>query len=221
MKSINVKNIEIKKVFIDKQEILKFLGYRNRKVPSVIQNKINEEYEEVLNYIRPSAYFKKIQITSILNGKIELENNTTLSGKHIFDSLRNCSHVYICIYSIGDEIRKKISEYSCENEMLRAMILDKMAVVALDFMNESIKKHILENEKPLYISSEIYPGDKDFEVSNQKVMYDLLKLSDGAIRINKNFQLYPLKSVSVIFGIGKNKCTSSRCENCKNKCYEK
>lgn len=210
--------IRIDNIYIDKQVVLKFLGYGNRQVPSVILKKIKKEYKEVLRYIHPLVYLKNIKVSDVLNEEIKLENGIVLNGEHIYKSLKDCSSVYFSIYSVGAEIEKVISKHSSNNEMMRAMILDKMGVVALDFINESIKSYILENESPQKISCEVYPGDKDFKITNQKIIHNVFKFSDDIVSINEEFQLYPLKTVGVIFGIGNKECRDNRCDFCSSRC---
>ena len=48
----------------------------------------------------------------------------------------------VLLYTIGDKIQQKINEYSESNEMIRAMLLDKIGVVALDDINARVKNII-------------------------------------------------------------------------------
>ena len=75
---------------------------------------------------------------------------------------------------------KKIEEYSNTSEMIRAMILDKIGVVALDNIKHQIKDEISKQIAPLNISTELYPAQKDFHISNQKIIFDIFKNENSA-----------------------------------------
>jgi len=121
---------------------------------------------------------------------------------------------------LGEGLEKKISEHSNNGEMIRAIILDKIGIVALDNINLHIRKK-LENEiAPLKISGQLFPGENDFHIKNQGLIFDMLKDEINTITINKSCQLQPIKTVAVIFSIGESENRVKMCENCPRKCFD-
>ena len=206
-----IKNIN-KNIFIDKAAVYKFLGYKDKKMPSIIQRKVDEELDIALELIEPRIYFKRFSVDTKLND-VEDENLNKLQ-KCLLDSDEFC----IAIYSIGDVIEKRIQTYYLKSEMIRAMILDKIGVVALDYICDALRLYILKNERHLRIKSEIYPGDKGFPIENQRIIYDNFDWVNKEILINDASVLYPLKTVSVVFSLGEKSSFKSRCETCGCNC---
>lgn len=197
--------LEIKEVKIDKEIVLKFLGYKNRKVPKYINKVIDEEIESINSIIDINIFINEMKTS---NHKFE--------GKYIEECFSKTHKSYAILYSIGNEIENKIKYHINNNDMTRGMVLDKVGIVALDYINEEIKKYMEAKNKGFNISFEIYPGDRNFEVSNQKYIYDYVK--NDYITINDYGQMTPIKSVAMILCIGKCKNSKSRCEQCLNKC---
>ncbi|QZY54930.1 hypothetical protein [Crassaminicella profunda] len=209
----------IGKIHIDKDKVLKFLGYGQRKPPQIIQKKLNEECEGVYPFIKPQIHTKIFKIIHKDNHQITLENNYVLKGEYAFNQLKICERVCVALYTIGKEMDHKIKYYANNNEMMRGMILDKIGVVALDDIKEGIKLKLLKEVAPLKISSEIYPGEKDFSIFNQRIIFDLLKDENMHICINEEYQFFPIKTVGVIFGLGRKAHNRDLCESCENKCF--
>lgn len=60
---------------------------------------------------------------------------------------------------------------------------------------------------------------KYIDVSNQKIILDVFKEENNIISISKYYQLNPIKTVAVIFGIGNVEDKKDMCDRCNNKCF--
>lgn len=139
-------------------------------------------------------------------------------GEYIKERFGESKKAYVVLYTIGHQIEDKISYCTTNNDMMRGMVLDKVGIVALDYVGDEIKKYLKEKNNFLNISNEIYPGDKDFEVKNQNYIYNYVKNSN--ISINEYGQMTPIKSVALIICLSSRcKKVTSRCDKCLNKCF--
>lgn len=143
------------------------MGYSKRRPQEIISRKIDEECNIADKFIKSHVYLKQFKIDTD-NNQINIENKYILKGKYAFDKLKECKSIYVVLYTIGSDIEERIKHYTNNNEMIRGMVLDKIGIVALDYINDEIKSNILNQISDLKISAEIYPGERDFEVSNQK-----------------------------------------------------
>ncbi len=211
--------IDIEQIIIDKKQVLNFLGYSNRKIPPIIMKKVDEEIEKSYNLLKPVVFLKQFQIDKIQGENVYFEKEYCLKGDYLANELEGSSSIYLVVYSIGNSIEEKINEYSNSSEMIRAMILDKIGVVALDNIRQQIKKVIIKEVLPYKISAQLFPGSKDIDVSNQKIILDVFKEENNIISISKYYQLNPIKTVAVIFGIGNVEDKKDMCDRCNNKCF--
>ena len=199
--------MEINRVEINKKTVLKFLGYKNRKVPSYIDKVIDEEIKKINNILNIKVYISEIDCS-----------NHKFQEDYIKNSLKISEKSYAILYTIGNEIEENILYYTNNNDMIRGMILDKIGIVALDYIGEKVKNYLEDKNNPLKTSFEIYPGDKGFNVRNQSLIYDYVKNND--ICINEYGQMNPIKSVALVLCLSLNdEQVTSRCEKCLNKCF--
>lgn len=212
--------LDIENIIIDRNQVLKFLGYAHRHLPPIISKKVDEEIERSNDLFEPSAFFKQFKVDMINDGEISFGQIYRMKSYYVANELKNSSSIYLSLYTIGDKIESRIREYSKSNEMIRAMILDKIGVVALDNVNQQIKEKIAEQIAHLKISSQLYPSQKDFDIFNQKIIFDIFQEENDTITISKYYQLYPLKTVAVLFGIGKDEDKSNMCDRCDSKCFK-
>lgn len=192
--------IDLEDIYINKDTVLKFLGYSNRKAPEMISEIVEEEIKN---------------IKSILNIKVYISEIDT-------DKMpKKCKKAFAILYTIGDKIDIKMNDYMKNCNMMAGLALDKIGIVCLDYINEKIKIYLKETYSNLNISYEIYPGDKDFKVENQKDIYKYIKnkYNNVEIEINDYHQLSPIKSVAMIILMGEKENTESRCSKCIRKCF--
>ncbi|MGO1469358.1 MULTISPECIES: acyltransferase domain-containing protein [Bacillota] len=167
-----------------------FLGYRSRKIPPIINRKIEEETKTIENYLDMEYEYKVFE----------------KDGKYF---------AYV-IYTVGNKIENLIESYTKNAESIRALIMDKLSIVALDCIQELILEQIQE-EKDLYASKEISPGNKNFPLENQKKILGIMDNIEK-ISVNEYYQLFPVKSVALKFELSNQKKIYSRCEDCENPC---
>ena len=211
--------LEIGNIEVDKKQVVKFLGYANRKTPSIIERKIDEELEVVQSLFQPIAFIKKFKITKIEEKRIYFGEEDYLESDYLAKELKDASFIYFVAYTVGDDIEEKIKAYSSSSEMIRGMILDKIGVVALDYIRGQIKKAISEEVEPYKICAQLFPGTKDFHISNQKTILDVFKDENNIINISKHYQLSPIKTVAAVFGVGEIEDEKSMCDQCSNRCH--
>ena len=212
--------INIEDIIIDKNKVLQFLGYANRKVPNIIMKKVDEEIEKSYNLIEPVTFIKPFNIDDIKEDTIYFGENYSFKSEYLSKELKASKSLYLAIYTIGEKIEEKISEHSNNSEMIRGMILDKIGVVALDYIRSKIKEMIAKEIQPFKISTQAFPEMKDFNISNQKIILDAFNDENNIITISKHYQLSPIKTVAVVFGIGNTEDDKSMCDRCENKCFK-
>lgn len=211
---VNIENIEI-----NKNKVLQFLGYGNRKVPDIIIKKIDEEISKSYSLIKPVAFVKYFKIDNIKDDIVYFGDKYSFKSEYLSNKMQCSNILYLAIYTIGDEIEEKINEYSNNSEMIRGMILDKIGVVALDNIRDKLKELIVKYIKPYKISAQVFPEMKDFHISNQKIILEIFNDENNIITISKHYQLSPIKTVAVVFGIGNVEDKKSMCDRCDNKCF--
>lgn len=174
----------------NRNTVNRFLGYESRTIPPIINKKIEEELNKIEKYLDIEYEYK------------------------IFDEDGHYSA--FIIYTVGNEIQHLITSYTEDTESIRAMIMDKLSIVALDEIKDFIINEI-ENRTELYVVKELYPGTKKFPLENQKTILKSMERIKK-IKINEYYQFNPIKSVALKLELSKKSKVYSRCEECENPC---
>ncbi|MCC0685157.1 hypothetical protein KGF42_11695 [Clostridioides sp. ZZV15-6383] len=195
-----LESVNLEDIFIDKNIVLKFLGYGNRKAPDTISETVEREIKNITDILDIKVYISEVDVDKMP---------------------KECKKAFAILYTIGDKIDIKMNDYMENCNMMAGLALDKIGVVCLDCINEKIKMCLKEKYSNLNISYEIYPGDKDFEVEKQKDIYNYIKnkYKSVEIEINDYHQLSPIKSVAMLVLMGDEENLESRCNKCPKKCF--
>lgn len=187
---------------IDKNQILRYLGYRGQEISNEIHSLIEECIKEIktLVSLRNTYKYSKVEINNQVN---LIDIDLKLEGKDIIGHLEKSNKCCVMAATLGSEVDRKILYYEKVN-MTKAVILDSCATTAIeeycDFIENEIKKEVVEDE--LNINWRYSPGYGDLDISIQR---DLLKSFDAertiGLTVSSHNILIPRKSVTAIIGI--------------------
>lgn len=205
-------------VDVDKRIVQNFLGYGKKKMPKIIEKKIDQELEKYQDYLEPEFHMIKTSVDLNRQDIVVFDGRVTIESSYLYKKLSGMESAYVVIYTVGEEIERVIDNYSNNADMMRAMIVDKIGVVALDSLRDRLVHIIEEKEAPLSVSSVSYPAQGDFSIESQKSLYGLFKDDVGTIVVNEFSQFSPIKTVLLVYGIGEGKDNSNMCDQCENPC---
>jgi len=212
----------MKNLIIDNKHVLRFLGYGERRPHEKIIKMVQEEINNSEAYWECEFYSKIIKIIGIDGKKIILENQIILEGDFLYNQLKDCNAVVVNIVTLGNKIGKVIKEYMEKREVMRSLICDKIAVVALDSFVDEKRNQLLEEVRNdnLNITCEAFPGESTWSVENLKTLFSVFDKEDLNVSLNEYCMMEPIKSTAFIWGIGRGKAMDCghRCNRCNNQC---
>lgn len=212
--------IDLTKVKVPKDEVLRYLGYKKQVLSSDLDSLIDETIEESKSLIMPKFVYAEYK-TIIHEDSVELEGtNLVLEGNDIREHLKNASSTVIMAVTLGTMIEKKISFYEKIN-LTKALILDSCATTIVEEICDLIEEEVKEDatEKGLGITFRYSPGYGDLPLKTQRDFINTLRADKSiGLTASEHYLLFPRKSVTAIIGlIPKNLETKKRtCEVCKN-----
>lgn len=203
---------------INKNEVLRYLGYKNKGLDENTDNLIKECIKEAEKIIKPGFVYKFFDICKE-NDKLFFENSVIeFKSKALLRHLEKSESCALMAVTLGSFIDTRIRYYE-KSDMTKALILDSCATAAVeevcDKVCEMIKKETLTKEKS--ITSRFSPGYSDLSLNIQGDFISMLQ-ADRAIGLNASAQsiLIPRKSVTAVVGLVDLKCiTENRgCIDC-------
>ena len=184
-----------------KDEILRYLGYKNNDCDESISNLIDDclkELDEISNF--SYVYLRSNEAYDFLN------------KKDYINLLEGSTEFILCATTLGYDVDKKIKYYLATNK-LRALVLDACASVYLVDKADKFEKQFGSNR-----TFRFCPGYENTPLSDNKIILELLKDVKPKVTTLDSLMLSPNKSMVGIIGIGVKK--EKNCNTCmfNNRC---
>ena len=206
------------KITINKDEVLRYLGYKDQVLDGITNRLMDESIKEINDLMEEKYVYKFFNIT---RGKGKLwikDTNLRLLGEDIKKHLAHSESCILMAVTLGHEVDTIIRYYE-KISMTKAIILDACASTAIeeicDEVNDELEVKVSKDNKVL--TSRYSPGYGDLPIDMQNSLLDILgaKKSIGLSVTSHNI-LIPRKSVTAIIGIvdPKYKKEEISCINC-------
>lgn len=205
---------------INKDEVLRYLGYKGQIIEEDMMKCIDECREEVKKVITPRFIYRYTDI-KVQEEYIEVVNtNLILKGKDIREHLKNSKECVLMAVTIGNDIEKRTRLYEKTN-LTKALILDSCATTAVEEVCDIVENKIREEAalKGMNITFRYSPGYGDLPLDTQSSFLRTLDTVKAiGLTVSENNLLFPRKSVTAIIGIVSKKIQNKKrsCKDCSN-----
>lgn len=206
---------------INKDEVLRYLGYNNKGLDENISAQIDTSIEELRVVAKEKFTYNVFEI-EMKEEEVQLSNSSLIfRGKDIKDHLKNCAKCAVMAVTLGVEVDKKIMGYSKMN-LMKSVILDACATTAIETVCDKVENEISEvaKEQGFNITSRYSPGYGDFHLDIQvDILNNLNTYRKIGLSATENFILLPRKSVTAVIGFRHEEAVpvKVKCMKCKNK----
>jgi len=194
-----IKNIPVK---IEKEEVLKSLGYYRKKksvLSPTIDALIEEEIKKAKGLIRGKGIYIILPVESKSKNEIVLKN-ISLKGKAITKAMAKAKEIALFVDTVGPALEAEVNRLYQKDEYTKATILDTIGSVAADEGAEYLNSLIVEKAKKKS-TPRFSPGYGDWDLSIQKRLLEVAQASKIGVTCNKAFFMIPRKSVSAVIGL--------------------
>ena len=213
-----IKDIIIK---IDKNEVFRYQGYQKQRITNsknIIMQMTEEEITCAYELFKPQGIYDSLKIKKILfsDERIDLENGFSLYFKDSVTALlKGAEHLVFGVVTIGHDLDNKVSEYFRQGENTRAFILDAIGTVAARYLSKNVRALACQEArgKNLQTTKHFTPGTAEWDISQQKGIFDLLPAYKIGVKLNASFMMNPKKSLSWAIGIGKHMVNPTKDDN--------
>lgn len=205
-------------MYINKNQVLRYLGYKNQKISTTLNLLIDTCINEAMQYIQERYVIKFFDIQKNPEDITVLESTLIFKGKDIVKHLQNSNTCVIMAATLGYDIENKIKLYSKTN-LTKAVILDACATTAIENLCNRIENKIKKEaeKKDLKITYRYSPGYGDFSIDIQPLILSTLETQKTiGLTCTEEKILIPRKSVTAIIGFIENIITPKHpsCKKC-------
>ncbi|MBQ2897937.1 MAG: methionine synthase [Clostridia bacterium] len=208
---------------IDKNEVLRYLGYKNQQISDDLHQKIDFLIQNAAETLKPKAVWDIFQPE--FSEKVILKNTCLqFEGQDIFNHLKGAKKVAVMAVTLGIGAERAILKYQ-HTDMVSTVISDAVFDAFIECVADETEQQIKElaQKEGLYINSRYSPGYGDFPLNTQKMIISALNCEKKiGLTVTESDILVPRKSVTAVIGFFseiQNK-PFYKCLNCnmKDKC---
>jgi hypothetical protein len=198
----------LEKISIDppREKIYQRLGFKKRTTQiSPDQQKETDLFiNEASSLISLKGSFLPLAINHNDGEKIILAGGLAFTSKKLSAFLRDCREAVVIGATAGSAIMESIKEKSRQDDLGAAVVYDatasEMTDAGLDWIMDYLNQQIRRERKTL-LPRRFSAGYADFNLENQKAIYEVLQMKKIGVAITSEFILVPEKSVTAICGI--------------------
>ncbi len=190
---------------IDKDEVLRYLGYKGGGIDSEIYDLIDRCSGDIMSLAVPRTVYKEFKVCDVLS---------ILEGEDIKNHLAGCAKCVLMAATIGIEIEKFIRKTQV-TDMAKAVVLDSCATAAVESLCDELEGEIAS--KYPYVTSRYSPGYGDMPIEVQRRFVMLLDTARKiGLTVTERDILLPRKSVTAVIGVSETeiKKVKRSCETC-------
>jgi hypothetical protein len=198
----------LEKISIDPpcEKIYQRLGFKKRttQISEIQQEETDRFINEASFIVSLKGSLLRLAIQHNDGEKIILAGGLTFASKKVSAFLRDCREVVLMGATAGSTIMEAIKEKTRQDDLGAAVVYDaaasEMTDAGLDWIMDYLNQQLRREGKTL-LPRRFSAGYADFNLENQKAIYDTLQMEKIGVTITPSFILLPEKSVTAISGI--------------------
>jgi len=192
------------------------MGYEDFKRVNSKVNNVLDECIHVAKKCSPTIIYRKSKV-NIADNKLILNKKYSFNSNNLVEKFKNCDQVITSVMTAGRETEELIKEYS-QIGALEGYIMDTVASYIIEklseeFWNETRKKY---NKNGKNITNCVSPGNNDFPLSEQKVIFNYLQPNKIGVSISDSYVIEPIKSLSLLIGVGEEITQAQKAHDCND-----
>lgn len=146
---------------------------------------------------------------------------TALPASKLIPESGRLTALACAVATIGSQIDRRISGLFAEKRASLAVALDEVGNQLLFAVARVAEERIFAEaaSRNLTLAGELRAGDPGLDLATQQTVLGLAGAEDIAVRVTQSQVMTPLKSVSMVLGVGIDlpKATWSRCDHCPSR----
>jgi hypothetical protein len=200
------------------EQLLRREGFRKHVSPSPAIQKVilemlnNLEHDSLLE---PVIAYEIMPVERMINdeqgtGRISRQNS------RIFSVISGARELAAAVCTIGKKLEMQVKQFIESNEPLRALLMDGIGSAAVDILSEEACNLISSaaSLRGYMAGSPISPGMQGLSITEQTRIFELVPASEIGVSLTDSGMMIPLKSASMVTGLGPEMKRWKRVEVC-------
>jgi hypothetical protein len=193
-------------VRVEPETVLKLQGYGDKRAPrDNIREIAARQVEAAKALVKPMAIYRELEIRSIEDSIVRLENDTVFQvGKRIANWWQGSNSVAIALCTIGSAIEEQVKALSQKGEHLAALTLDAAGSLALGSALDQVHRFTCEraSKSGIRVGPSLNPGYAEWPLTDQRLIFQLMPAETIGVRLNEQCMMMPKQSAVLCAGLG-------------------
>jgi hypothetical protein len=193
------------KVEIKDSDVLHRLGYSKGSAPSERMNRlVSDAVTHAQELIQPKALYEIWSAKLTKQGGVVLNNGAILSNPHAIKDWQGLEQVVIAVCTIGLALERQVKQLGDKGNVSSALILDTIGTLSVSSATRQIDAMVCQqaNQQGMIAGPRFGPGSVDWDIKDQKILFDLLPTKKIGVKLTDHLLMIPLKSISFVVGMG-------------------
>ncbi|PWH19510.1 MAG: hypothetical protein DDG58_04910 [Ardenticatenia bacterium] len=190
-----------------------------------MRDAFRQAVEEVNQALEPRACWDRFPIREFRHDKVVLANGMRIGGGPVVRVVGGAQELVLAVCTIGAQPDALIAAARRANQWFKVTLLHELSAWAVGLLRQELCQylaHVLQAEG-LRVSVPLSPGESEWPVTDQKVIFSLLDTASIGVSLNDSMMMQPIWSLSLALGCGTQAMgveDASNCEFCtiKERC---
>lgn len=194
-------------VEIKRSVVLRNMGYVGREgVSQDALHEIDEAISSCMPFIKPMVVYEKLPFEVDPREKtVWIKGRYRFKGDYIVRNLEGADWIVVAITTVGRGIDDLCDRCFEQGDYFKGLIYDAIGAAALNNLNRRFWLKLVSEAKRegMGITHRLSPGHNDWHIKDQETVFSVLDGSLIGVELSENYMMKPVKSLSVVYGIGK------------------
>ena len=190
---------------INTRRVFGDIGYAANFRPSARMVSLVDDYVEHAGDLIEPLYSYVIKGILLAQGPyVVLEDSVVFESEVIARLLEQCEKVTVFTLTIGSHLEETAYQLAKDGLILQAAVLEAIGSGAAEKLADFVQNRISDMASALELcdSRRFSPGYCDWDVSQQKAVFQAMNGNHTGIRLTEGCLMLPRKSISGIIGLG-------------------
>lgn len=195
------------RVNLDQEEFMQDYGHTYVRVlrrPGMAEV-FDATFREAADLVEPAVAWDYFPVQEMRHEQVIVAGGRRIGNGPVTTVMGGADQLAIGVCTIGPQIPERSHEYRDRGEAVRGMLLDQLGSLAVGQLSQLFYRQLEMDaaSQGLHISTYLSPGESEWSVRDQAVIFDLLDATQIGVSLTESLLMKPIKSLSLMAGIGR------------------
>jgi hypothetical protein len=169
--------------------------------------------------LTPAVAYEVFDVLEVRHERLVISPRVSLRSLCLVQALGSTRQIAVAVCCIGPQLEEAVRAMFAAGQFVEATVLDGVGSAAVEELSQHVCRMFedVARERGLTASGPISPGEPDWPLEAQRDLLDLVPAEEIGVTLMDSYLMHPLKSLTMVVGIGKNLSAGSSCEFCSLK----